>query len=502
MRREAMVERARSDGPFDVAIVGGGATGLGSALDAALRGYRTIVLDAGDFAHGTSSRSTKLIHGGVRYLARGEIGLVREALRERGILLRNAPHLVRPLAFVVPAYSFWAKPYYGLGLWLYDRLAGRSSLRGSRMVGRDEALRLAPTLRPDGLRGGVVYEDAQFDDARLAVALARTAANAGAVVANYLRAVAIEKVGGRIGGLIVRDEETGETFPIAAKVVINAAGVFADAVRRLDDPDAEPVLRPSRGSHVVLPRAALPGDAAVLVPKTDDGRVLFAIPWLGRVLIGTTDVPVEAASDDPRPTGEEVDYLLRHASRYLDAPLGQGDVLARFAGLRPLVAAKGATTKALSREHALLASPSGLVTITGGKWTTYRRMADDAVTLAAKVGALPSRPCATEAHPLDGSRGEGDEEIRELIAERPEWSSKMADGFPNPVAEAVRAVRHEMARTVADVLARRTRLAMLDSRAAVEAAPMVAEVIASELGRDSVWRAEAVAAFRRSMERA
>ncbi len=509
MQRAAMLDRATSGDPWDVAVVGGGATGLGVALDSALRGYRTILFDSGDFARGTSSRSTKLIHGGVRYLARGEFALVREALHERSVLLRNAPHLVRPLRFVIPAYQRWAKLYYGIGLWLYDHLAGRNSLGTSQVVGRAEVLRLAPSLREQGLRGGVVYQDAQFDDARLAIALARSSSDAGAVVLNYVRVLSLRREGERLCGLTVRDEETGRDWPISARVVVNAAGVFADSIRRMDEPTSTPILQPSRGIHLVFPRSILPGEAAVLIPKTDDGRVVFAIPWLGRVVVGTTDTPVDVTDIDPQPSESEVLYLIDHASRFLDRSLGRSDVLAQFAGLRPLLA-KGATeaTRGLSREHALFVSPSGLVTIVGGKWTTYRRMATQTVDRAAKVAGLPSRPCTTEFHRLHGADlmeepleplstyGQEKKRLQEVLAERPEWNEPIAAGFPNVMGEVVWAVRHEMARTVEDVLARRTRLLMLDARAASEAAARVAETMAEALGRNREWQIHEIARFR------
>lgn len=508
--RQAMIERVRSAGAWDVVILGGGATGLGTALDSALRGYRTLLLESRDFAGGTSSRSTKLIHGGVRYLARGQVSLVREALHERGVLLANAPHLVRGLPFVLPTYRLGARAYYAMGLWFYDRLAGRSGLPPSRIVSRAEALELAPTLRPDGLRGGVVYEDAQFDDARLAVALLRSFLDAGGAALNYAGAIGLEAEGNSLRRVRWRDEETGEEGEVSARVVVNAGGVFADAIRRLDDPTAAPVIRPSRGAHLVVSKSVLPGDTAVIVPKTDDGRVLFAIPWLGRVLIGTTDTPVDKAAADPHPSVEEVDFLLDHASRYLDAQLDRSTVVGVFAGLRPLVAAgvPGAT-KTLSREHALFVSPSGLVTIVGGKWTTYRRMARDAVDRAATVAGLPRRECVTESHPLRGAASEVSSGpfasygadaggVRALVAERAEWSRPLVSGLPYVEGEVVWAVRHEMARTVDDVLARRTRCLVLDARGSLAAAARVARLIAEELGHDASWELAQVRSFRES----
>ncbi|HEX8201937.1 MAG TPA: glycerol-3-phosphate dehydrogenase/oxidase, partial [Isosphaeraceae bacterium] len=404
MTRAALLERVRAEARWDLVVIGGGATGLGTALDAAARGYKTLLLEAHDFAQGTSSRSTKLIHGGVRYLAQGRLGLVREALRERGRLLRNAPHLVRPLAFVLPAYARWSIPYYGLGLKLYDLLAGAGGLGASHPVSRAEALRRAPTLEPRGLRGGTVYFDAQFDDARLAIALLRSLLDRGGVALNYAPVTALVKRDGRVAGVRARDAETGAELEVAARVVINATGVYADAVRLLDDQAAPPMIAPSQGIHLVLDRAFLPGDSAVLVPRTDDGRVLFAIPWHGRVLLGTTDTPVDRLPIEPRPLAREVEFLLDHAARYFRPAPAAGDIRSVFAGLRPLVRPGGPVraTARLARGHALVVSPSGLVTITGGKWTSYRLMAAAAVDRAAAVAGLPRVPCPTATLPLHG----------------------------------------------------------------------------------------------------
>jgi glycerol-3-phosphate dehydrogenase len=476
--RAELLDRLRDGERWDVAIVGGGATGLGAALDAASRGYRTVLLEARDFAKGTSSRSTKLVHGGVRYLERGEVGLVREALHERSLLLRNAQGLVHARDFLVPSYRWWERPYYALGLKAYDWLAGRKNLAPSRSVDRAEALRLIPTLEADRLRGGVVYQDGQFDDARLAIALARTAWGRGAAALNYVEATGLIRRHGHCVGVEARDAETGEAFALRARVVVNAAGVFADEVRRLDDPSARPILRPSQGSHVVLDREFLPGETALLVPKTDDGRVLFAIPWLGKVLVGTTDTAVEATAVEPRPLADEVAYILDYAARYLERDPGPADVLSTFAGLRPLVDPSGdpkATAK-LSREHLIVISDSGLVTIAGGKWTTYRRMAADVIDRAAMVGGLERRACVTADLPL-------------IV-------DPFEDAEPPGDAAVARAARFEMARTVEDVLARRSRALFLDARAASAAAPAVASALASALGRDDAWRESQARAFR------
>jgi glycerol-3-phosphate dehydrogenase len=513
MTRAAVLERVRAEARWDLVVIGGGATGLGTALDAATRGYSTLLLEAFDFAKGTSSRSTKLVHGGVRYLAQGRLGLVREALHERGLLLKNAPHLVRPMAFVVPAYSRWSIPYYSLGLTLYDLLAGSGGLGSSRPVSRAGALQRAPTLEPQGLRGGTVYFDAQFDDARLALALLRSLLDQGGAALNYAPVTALVKRGDRIAGVRARDAETGDEIEISARAVVNATGVYADAIRLLDDRQAPPMIAPSQGIHLVLGRSFLPGDTAVLVPRTDDGRVLFAIPWHGRVLVGTTDTPVDRLPIEPRPLASEVEFLLDHAARYFRPAPRAEEICSLFAGLRPLVRAgrPGRSSARLSRGHALMVSPAGLVTITGGKWTSYRLMAADAVDRAAAVAGLPRMPCRTATLPLHGWQADASHEtmaegpfsvygsdaeaLRRLLAERPEWDEPLHPALPYRAGEVVWAARCEMARTVEDVLARRTRALILDARASLAAAPRVAALLAAELGRDAAWQRDQVRQF-------
>jgi glycerol-3-phosphate dehydrogenase len=504
IRRQAMLDRLRAAEVWDLAVIGGGATGLGTAVDAAARGYRTVLLEAHDFAKGTSSRSTKLIHGGVRYLEQGNLALVREALHERALLRHNAPHLVRERAFVVPAYHWWAVPFYGLGLKLYDMLAGQRGLGRSRWIARREAIARVPTLESKHLRGAILYYDGQFDDARLAIALLRTLLFLDGVALNYAPVNGFLRAAGRVAGVTATDAETGEPLTLRARAVVNATGVFADAVRRLDDPSAAPMLRPSQGAHLVLDRSFLPGDSAVLGPHTADGRVMFAIPWHGRTLIGTTETPIRALALEPRPLPEEIAFLLHHAARYLTRDPAPRDVLSAFAGLRPLVGPiQTRATSEISREHIVTVSSSGLVTVTGGKWTTYRRMGADAVARAAAVAGLPARACATEhlvlhggsSGPVDGPLGVYGSDIpalERLLAERPEWSEPLHPALPYRAGEVVWAARFEMARTVEDVLARRTRALVLDARASQAAAPRVAALLAAELGRDAHWQAEQV----------
>lgn len=492
---------------WDVIVIGGGATGLGTAVEAAGRGYRTLLLDRGDFGSATSSRSTKIIHGGVRYLQQGNVALVVEALRERGHLLRNAPHLVHDLPFVVPLYDWWEGPWYGAGLTLYDLLAGRMGLAPSRHLGRSETLAAVPTLSPEGLRGGIVYHDGQFDDARLAVCLARTLVDLGGSGLNYCEVTALLKNGQITTGVVAHDRESGQEYQLSARVVINATGVFTDNIRRLDDPAAEAVIAPSQGIHLVLDRSFLPGDAAIMVPHTDDGRVLFAIPWLGRVLVGTTDTAVTEILAEPIPREDEICFLLEHAGRYLATRPQRTDILSVFAGIRPLVTAQpGRLSSALSREHLTLVSRSGLVTITGGKWTTYRQMAQDAIDQAACVAGLEPR-ASNSVHqrihgwqdqpagePL-GEYGSDAGQLRELAAAIPSGLQRLHPRLPYLVGEVVWAVRHEFARTVVDVLARRTRALFLDAAASIEMAPRVAELMAAELGRDALWQEQQLEQF-------
>jgi glycerol-3-phosphate dehydrogenase len=527
MNRQRALDAVDDRQTWDFIVIGGGATGLGVAVDAASRGYRTLLLEQGDLGQGTSSRSTKLVHGGVRYLQQGNVALVIDALQERGLLLANAPHLVRNLSFVVPNYEWWEGPFYGIGLKMYDLLAGRHGFGRSRVLSRQRTLQLLPTLEPRGLNGGVIYYDGQFDDARLCVALARTAAEQGAAVVNYARVTGLIKEGAVVSGVRFRDQDparsagpangatgmAGEEKEVRARVVINATGPWTDDVRRMDDAQVGRLVRHSQGVHLVLSRDFLPGESAIMVPRTDDGRVLFAIPWLDRVLVGTTDTPVAGASLEPVALDDEVTFLLQHAGRYLDRQPGREDVLSVFAGLRPLVGgAEGddeTATASLSRDHTLLISESGLVTITGGKWTTYRKMAEDTVDQAATLADLDDRPCVTRKLHLHGYHANAERfgelahygsdapELRDLLRRDPRYAEPLHHAFPSRAGEVVWAARHEMARTVEDVLSRRTRALILDARAAVAAAPTVAALMAEELGLDRDWANGQVEEFTR-----
>ena len=510
MHRDTSIKQllARRDA-WDMAVIGGGATGVGIAVDAASRGYSVCLLEQSDFGKGTSSRSTKLVHGGVRYLQQGNISLVMEALKERGILRQNAPHLVHDLAFVVPNYVWWEAPFYGIGMKVYDMLAGRFGFGKSRKLSKEEVLQRIPTLEQEGLRGGVLYYDGQFDDSRLLIDLARTAEQQGAVLLNYCPVVSLtHDAEGFVGGVVVRDLESRQEHAIGARCVINATGAFSDAVRRIDDPAAAPMIAPSQGVHLVLDRSFLPGDAAIMVPRTSDGRVMFAIPWHEHALVGTTDTPIKEVSLEPRAMEEEIDFILETCSQYLAKRPTHSDVLSVFAGIRPLVKASAATnTAALSREHTIHVSKSGLLTIAGGKWTTYRKMAEDCVDHAATLGRLDERPCVTRELKIHGHHrhagqfgdlsyyGSDAPAIRELMESDPAMGRRLDEALPVYAAQVVWAVREEMARTVDDVLARRTRALFLNAAAAIVMAPAVAKLMAAELGRDEIWQNEQVAQF-------
>ncbi len=484
MNRDAMLKKLHEENePWDVIIIGGGATGLGAAVDSASRGYRTLLLEQHDFAKGTSSRSTKLIHGGLRYLQQGNIGLVAESLRERGLLCENAPHLVTHLPFLVPNYHWWEGPFYGIGLKLYDLLAGKLGLEPSKHLSRQQTIRAIPTLEREGLRGGVIYYDGQFDDARLAITLARTAADHGAVLLNYAKVTSLVKKRGMITGVKVTDVENKHSFTVHGKVVINACGIFSDHLRQVDDKKTPPIIAGSQGIHLVLPRSFMPSKTAILVPHTEDGRVIFLVPWHDRVLVGTTDTPVKRLSLEPSAHKAEIDFLLRHAARYLTKDPQPRDVLSVYTGIRPLVRAKSAqSTAALSRDHTILVSKSHLITITGGKWTTYRQMAQDVIDKAICVGALPQRACITK-----NLRLHSDPPLRS--------SKKLHPRLPYHVADVIRAVQSEMARTVEDVLSRRTRSLLLDAKASVAIAPKVAHILAKELDKSPAWEKKQVAAY-------
>ena len=512
MNRNEMLSRVRNrKEPWDIVVIGGGATGAGVAVDAAMRGYAVLLLEREDFGKGTSSRATKLVHGGVRYLEQGNISLVMEALKERGILLRNAPHIVHDLRFVVPNYSWWEAPFYGIGMKVYDLLAGKYGFGKSKILSLAETLQLLPTIGQDGLRGGVIYHDGQFDDARLLIHLMATAADHGATVLNYAGVVGLRKDdSGFINGVVAVDGESGERFEISTHVVVNATGIFTDEVRSMAEPTIERMVTPSQGIHLVLDRSFLPGDTALLVPHTDDGRVLFAVPWHERTLVGTTDTPIDKVSYEPLPFEEEIEFVLETAARYLSHKPTRDDILSVYVGIRPLVKPIGSTggkTSALSRDHTIHIDNSGLLTIVGGKWTTYRHMAEDCVDHAITLGELNDVPCTTATshihgyyqHPQElgslsvyGTDAAG---VLALAKEDPELARPLHPDLPYIGAEIVWAARHEMSRSLDDALARRTRAIILNAKATVAIAPAVAKLLARELGKDEAWAAAQVKSF-------
>lgn len=483
MNRQHMIQQLESQPEWDICIIGGGATGLGTALDAASRGFKTILFEQHDFAKGTSSRSTKLVHGGVRYLQQGNIKLVMEALRERGLLLKNAPHLVHNQKFVVPNYKWWEKTFYGIGLKIYDKMAGKLGLGPSQLLSKEETLQLAPTLDPEDLKGGVLYHDGQFDDARLAISIAQTAAQHGATVLNYFPVSGLLKINNRVCGVWVKDSCTGKDWEVKSKVVINATGVFTDSIMKMDDAKHENIINPSQGIHLVVDKEFLPGDTAIMIPRTDDGRVLFAVPWHNKIVLGTTDTPVTNISAEPVPQQDEIDFILKHIGRYLTKDPQLSDVKSMFAGLRPLVKSNSKKTAALSRDHLISMADSGLITITGGKWTTYRKMAEDVVDIAMKNYDLPDNACITKELKLNGHN---------QPVTSPDITSLTNDELRNFVKKSV---QEEMCMTVEDFLSRRTRQLLLNAHEAIKAAPLVAKIMAEEIYKDENWIKEEVDEF-------
>lgn len=499
---------------WDIIIIGGGATGIGCAVDAASRGYEVLLVEQSDFGKGTSSRSTKLVHGGVRYLEQGNIPLVREALKERGILKQNAPHLVHELAFIVPNYEWWEMPFYGIGLKIYNLLSGKYGFGKSKILSKEETLRRLPTLKEEGLRGGVIYYDGQFDDARLLVNLAQTAAEQGATLLNYARVFNITKnENGFINGVNFIDEESGQLFQAKTKAVINATGAFCDSIRKYAYSSSKPIIAPSQGIHLTFDRSFLPTENAIMIPHTSDGRVLFAIPWHEHTIVGTTDTPIEKISLEPHALEKEIEFVLETAGEYLSRKPERKDILSIFTGIRPLVKNEDEkNTAALSRDHTIEINDAKLITITGGKWTTYRRMAEDCINQTAALAELPPKESPTKSLKIhgfiEGNQDSGDlsiygsdaGKIKELIGEDKSFGEKLHADLPYTIGEAVWTVRNEMARAVEDVLARRLRILFLNAKIAVEIAPKVAEIMARELGKDESWQTAQISDFNKVAE--
>jgi len=507
LKRSEQINKLNSAKEFDICIIGGGATGLGIAVDAASRGCKTILLEKYDFAKGTSSRSTKLVHGGVRYLQQGNIKLVMEALKERGLLKKNAPHLVKNQSFVIPNYKWWENPFYGVGLKVYDWMAGSLGLGPSQLLNKEETLVLAPNLDQDGLRGGVLYHDGQFDDARLAIHLAMTAVDHGAVVINYMSVEGLMKENEKVCGVIAKDSFENKEYEIRAKVVINATGIFSDSIAKLDDKNAEPLISHSQGIHLVFDKEFLLSDTAIMIPRTDDGRVLFAVPWHNKIIVGTTDTPVSTASEEPVAMKEEIDFVMQHIHRYLKKDPSYNDIRSVFAGLRPLVKSNSKITSAISRDHHIAVSDSELISITGGKWTTYRKMAEDVMEIAIHKAGMSEKECVTKHLHIHGYKeindyaaplyyyGNDETDIKAAITKDKSLSELIHPSLPYIKAEIIWAVQNEMCVTVEDALSRRTRALLLDAKASIESASLVANMMAKEMGKNENWIKEQIDSF-------
>ncbi|MFK5879693.1 MAG: glycerol-3-phosphate dehydrogenase/oxidase [Flavobacteriaceae bacterium] len=511
LKREQLVSKIQSEkNDWDIVIVGGGATGLGAALESTTRGYKTLLLEQYDFTKGTSSRSTKLVHGGVRYLAQGDIFLVLEALRERGILFKNAPHLVKNIPFLIPSYTWWYKPFYTIGLTIYDLLARGLRFGKSVPFSREETIEKIPTVNKKNLRGSIKYHDGQFDDSRLGINLVQTIIENKGVALNYMKVENFIKENQKICGVIARDQETGNEYALKAKVVLNATGVFVDKLIQKDNPNVRHIVKPSQGVHLVLDKKFLQSDYALMIPKTRDGRVLFAVPWHNKVIVGTTDIPKDKAIIEPKVTDDEVNFILETAGRYLEIKPTRADVKSVFAGLRPLAAPKkGANgkTKEISRKHKIVVSSSNLVSIIGGKWTTYREMGEDVVNKLAQLASLPKKKSITKNLHIHGYKqnidfqnylyfyGSDMKGIENLISKKPELSDWISEDLKINKAQVVWAVKNEYARNVEDVLSRRTRALFLDAKESIKMAPIVAGIIAKELGYTSEWETIEVQKF-------
>lgn len=499
-----MIEMIRQQGstPWDVIVIGGGATGLGCAVDAITRGYKTLLVERSDFAKSTSGKSTKLVHGGVRYLANGDFKLVKEALTERGLLKKNAHHLVKNMEFIIPVYSTFDKFFYAAGLKLYDWLSGSESFGKSTILSTKQTFSKLPGINTDGLKGGIKYHDGQFDDSRLAINLVQTLCDNQGTAVNYMEVTGLIKTNsGMIQGVRIKDRLEGTDYELMAKVVINATGVFTDSIQQMDNPDKKKSIKPSRGVHIVLPADFLPSSHALMIPKTSDGRVLFAVPWYNKLVLGTTDTPDELITDEPLAMLHEVDFILQNAASYLIRKPTRDDILSVFAGLRPLAAGKDneQKTKEISRSHQVIYSPSGLISVIGGKWTTYRKMAEDALNLACRIGNLPDRPCQTRKLSIHGNvfhfnpddplhiYGSDADEIRALMALNSSWKAPLHPSFTYTIAELIWSIRHEMPQTLEDLLSRRTRCLLLDAKASIEIASSVARLMAEEMKKDEQW---------------
>ena len=498
MNRSDSLGKLNKVSQWDIIIIGGGASGLGIAVDASKRGYKTLLLEKYDFGKGTSSRSTKLIHGGVRYLQNGDITLVIESLKERGILKRNAPHLVRDLSFVIPSYDWWSSPFYGIGMKIYDMMAGNLGLGRSIMISTKETLKLIPNVSKKGLRGGVIYHDGQFDDSRMAITLALTANSKKTALLNYCSVEKLLKDKDEVIGVEFRDTINSKKYKVKSKVVINATGVFAEEIIRMDQPDIDKMIQPSQGVHIVLEKKFLKSKHAILIPQTSDGRVLFAVPWKDYVVVGTTDTQVKTASIEPKPLKDEIDFILKNASKYMTIKPNRSDIKSVFAGLRPLAATSNKkSTKEVSRSHKINIAPSGLISVLGGKWTTYRKIAEDAINAAISINRLKKKKCKTEKLKLVGYKktvdwndpmhvyGSQKKKVQSLGGVDDNKSLSKKFHLTNNIIEW--SILHEMALTLEDVLARRTRCTFLNAKESKRIAPEVARKMAKVLEKDQNW---------------
>ncbi|MBB3696234.1 FAD-dependent oxidoreductase [Flammeovirga yaeyamensis] len=510
--RNEIIQKIKTTNEYDVVVIGGGATGLGTALDSTLRGYKTLLLEAYDFAKGTSSRSTKLAHGGVRYLKQGDVSMVKEALRERGLMKENAPHLVHDQKFIVPVYDWWDAPVYTTGLKVYDVMAGKLGLGPSEMISKEETLKMIPNLNEEGLIGGVRYYDGQFDDARLAITLMQTIIDFEGDVINYTKVTGLLKEDNILKGVEVEDQETGESIQVNAKNVINATGVFVDTILKMDNEDALPSVSPSQGVHIILDKEFLKGSSSIMVPRTDDGRVLFAVPWYDKIVVGTTDTPMEEVSIEPVALEEEIEFILKTAKKYLHKEPKREDVKAVFAGLRPLMKSTDEDTKKISRSHKIVKSQSGLITVVGGKWTTYRQMSEDVINFMERKNEDIGVKCITKDVLLHGYKKDVDRldvrsvygndlpKIELLIKNDPSLNKYIHPDLPYRWAEVKWGVENELARTVDDILSRRTRSLLFDAKASLEASSKVAEFMADLLGKDEAWIENQITSFKKLVD--
>ncbi len=510
MERPGAIQRLEEKtDPWDVIVIGGGASGLGAALEATTRGYSTLLLEQDDFARATSSRSTKLVHGGVRYLAQGNVSLVMQALRERGRLKRNAPHLVTDQSFVIPCYTWWCIPFYTIGLTLYDLLAGKMRIGRSIPLSLKQTIRSLPAINTKNLRGGVRYYDCQFDDARLAVNLCQTLFEHGGLGLNYMKVVDLIMEEGKVTGVKAEDMESGLAYNLRSKVVINATGVFVDHILKMENPDARDIIKPSQGIHLVLDRHFFQGEEALMIPKTSDGRVLFMVPWHNHVIAGTTDVPKQRVELEPQAEETEVEFILQTARRFMKEPPEREDILSIFTGLRPLAAPtrEGKKTKEISRGHKIMITEAGLITLTGGKWTTYRKMGGDVIKRAIKHANLKKTKSVTRSLKIHGHHTRMDmkaphfwygadlKQINRLIEKDPGMGEVISEKLHILKAQVIWAVREEMARTLDDCLSRRTRTLQLDVKESLRIAPRVAEIMAREMGYNQNWETKQVRAY-------